>query len=408
MTSNALLKLNELLEQSKMDQKDLAVKLGISNSAISQWTKIPHNRISQMIDIFNINGDTVDILLGNQPLDFHYRTANRQELYKHSVSETIKQRTEFIYEMFVSHYMKECEYNFADLRKNFSSLDISKKESSFEAASIIRKEFKIPELRPITRDFIFNYILEELEVFAYYMPFKEIGLQEGGSDSQSAILFNKGNKYGILLDANRNVASAFFDLIHEVIHILLGNTFEKGDVLESFIDKLVGELVYPKAYLQKLFISPTSTSLRIGKTSEQVISVLTEKYNNDGTWCPRGLAKALVDCDMLTKEANLWKVLHDDFYEFYKTKVKKVSERGNINVNHSSYEEQIKLFSEVIEKNPSHYPVYIGLRRRLVNDEISPEDYADLFLMSVAHARLLKSVWSEKELIEGELGQWNK
>ena len=409
MTKHALSRLSNLLKQSGMSQKDLADRLGIKNSAISQWTKIPHNRISQMTEIFDLTSDDIDILLGNQPLEFHYRTKNRKEFYKHTVSEDVKRRTEFIYEIFVSSYMRECERNFDELRSKLSSFDINKKEDAFIAAEIIREEFNIPRKNPISRDFVIKYILEDLGIRSYFMSFRRIGLhlESTEGDLQSAILFNKENKYGILIDADRNWAPSFFDELHEIIHIMFGDIFERGDQLESFIDKIVGELIYPKAFLKKLFVSPDSTSGRIGKTPDQVIDIFIEKYKNDRIWCPSGLAKALIDYSMLTKDSKIYKALTGEFYDFYKHKAKKVSDIGKIDVDHSSFSKHQKLFAEVIEKDPNFYPVYIDLRKKLVTGEVSPNDYADLFGMKVSEVKVLKSIWAEKQLDDGEMDQWH-
>ena len=408
MVSNALSRLSELLTREGLKPVDLAKHLGINSSAISQWNKIPHNRVTQMIDLLKLTTDDIDILLGNQPLGFHYRTTNRKELYKHTVAEDVKQRTEFIYDIFVRDYMKDSDCNFDELRKKISSLNIAEKESSFRAADLIREEFNIPGLRPISRDFVEKYILEDLGIHSYYMPFKSVGLhlESLKGDLQSAILFSKGKKYGILIDSDRNYASGFFDLLHEVVHIIIGDIFERGNQLESFIDKTVGELVYPKAHLQKLFVSPSSISGRIGKTAQQIIDILIEKYENDRTWCPSGLAKALIDYEMLGEDTDIYRTLTGDFYDFYKEKVTTMSELGEIDIDYSNFEAHKKLFENVIEKNPLQYPVYTGLRERLVEEEISANDYAELFGMKVSEAKMLKSIWAEANLNVGELRQW--
>ncbi|MCK5882737.1 MAG: hypothetical protein KAG61_03545, partial [Bacteriovoracaceae bacterium] len=222
-------------------------------------------------------------------------------------------------------------------------------------------------------------------------------------DLQSAILFNKGKSYGILIDADRNFASGFFDLLHEIVHIIIGDVFEKGDLLESFIDKTVGELVYPKAHLQKLLVSPKSVSGRIGKTSQEIIDILIDKYENDRTWCPSGLAKALIDYEMLTIDTDIYRTLTGDFYRFYKDTVAKMSAVGGIGVDHSDFTKHKDLFENVIEKDPSQYPVYTRLRNKLVDGEISPNDYAELFSMKVSEVKLLKSIWAETNLSVGEL-----
>lgn len=404
-------KLAELLKKLNFKNKDLAEKLNISPSVITKWLsekeKIPHARVSQIADLCGLGADEIDILLGNEPLEFNYRTRNHREFDKCNVSEEVRLRTDFVYEAFVRDYMLKSQFNFEPIRRDFQALNIENEEAYRAGANILRKHFYIPPESPISKSFVNDYIIKQLGVHCYYMSFKSIGMEfHNGNedDKKAAILFNRGESYGILIDADRNVSSAFFDLLHEIYHILIGKSFPRSKSLEKFIDRAVGELIYPEKYLRTFLLNGRNEG-KTGKTSEEIIDIVIEKYNQDRTWSPIGLAKALIDYSIIGKDTKIYEELTQGFYHFYNSHVKTMAEIGKINIDHSSLEGHQKLFIDVIYKDINLYPVYMKLRSKLVSGAINPQTYSKLFSLNLSHVKLLKAIWSEEEIV-GELDRW--
>lgn len=404
-------RLSELLKESKLMSKDLAQRLGVDPSMITKWTKgeekIPHARVAQLVSLFDLGYDDADLLMGIAPLEFYYRTRNNRELEKSDVSEEVRARTNFIYEAFVKDYMEESKLDLTPIREELRVLNIQDKDAYKSAVKILREHFFIPPNGPISRNFVQDYIIEELGINCYYMSFKSIGIDFSNGkeeDKKAAILFARGSQYGVLIDADRNLASAFFDLLHEILHVLIGKTFERNHTLEHFIDKVVGELIYPESFLKGIFCNSENDSA-VHKNSNEVIRMFVEKYSQNRTWSPAGLAKAFVDYGMTETGSQIYLKLTQDFYTYYKEQTKTLSQRRNVNVEHGNFEEHRKLFENVVLKEPDDFPVYINLRSKLISGEIAPQTYSKLFNLSLSHVKVLKSLWGESEII-GELESW--
>ena len=141
--------LKALLKGARLSGKELASMIGVDPSAISKWLtgkeRIPHSRVSQMLDHFEIDQDGLDLLMGRSPLSFHYRTRNHREIDKCEASPEVRERTEFIFETIVSDYMKKSHFDFLKVREQFSSINIQVEESFKMAAKIVRDFFTIVE-----------------------------------------------------------------------------------------------------------------------------------------------------------------------------------------------------------------------------------------------------------------------
>ena len=95
--------LKTLLKEKNEDLTSLGKLLGVTPQAVHSWVKnktIPNKRVLQISEIFNLTDKEFDQLLGNEPLEFCFRTKEGKELNSSEVSDAIKVRAETIYERF--------------------------------------------------------------------------------------------------------------------------------------------------------------------------------------------------------------------------------------------------------------------------------------------------------------------
>ncbi len=391
--------LEELLNEKSLETKDLVNLLEITPQAIQNWkttNNVPSRRISQLADIWDLPSRSIDLLMGTSPLHFEFRTKRGEHYSDADATERMRVRSEKIYERFFENSEQKLKYDFTNLRSC-----ISKSKINFiDIANCIRSEFTIPDYVPFGSDEL-HKLQWRIGVSSFYLPFKQIKLNIVDQDDfdQSAILFSKDNSYSILIDSDRTIDEAHFDRMHEVVHIIFDGLFEQSPEIEDLIDLVVGELIYPKRYLIERYFEGDSSAKPIKNKKLLVSKFLEDTHGLRHILSPRGLARALRDTELTSRNAELFKFLNTEFHEKYRETSVTYSSYGEMDFEFSNRDELLKFYSEVVEKkeNAGFYPLFTKLKRDLVTEKLDVKDLADTFSMKLPDAMLIKALWAKKE-----------
>ncbi|MEQ1722909.1 MAG: hypothetical protein ABL930_07010, partial [Pseudobdellovibrio sp.] len=309
-------------------------------------------------------------------------------------SDYMKARTEIIYERFFNCDEVNPTYNLESLRGKIKS---SKKDFT-KIAQHIREHFEFSSYRPLTYE-ILNDIYDRIKVRTYFLPFSSIKLNTGNDTEQTAILFTKNELHAVLVNSDRTIDEAHFDKIHELLHICFGNIDMDNDSLEKLIDKVCGELIYPKTYIIEKFFDGDANSKPIKE--KQVIS---KKFNleardNMFILSPKGLARAMRDADLATTNSELYKYIYTELHELYRKEAINYSMLGKMDFDFSN-RDQIMNFYKDIEENTfgARYPLFEKLKCDLLSEKLSANDFADTFGLKLSDAMIIKKIWSDRAL----------
>ncbi len=385
----------QILEQKGITQVQLAERLGITPQAIQTWkSRIPGKRVSQLSEHLSLESHEIDILLGNDPLCFEFRTKRGEHIGEVEVTESTKIRSQVLYERLFPSREAEVKYDLTPLQEKISKCG----RDFLQIADCVRKEFTVPDYRPLLADELFG-LYARVGAKAYFMPFKQIGLLNGGgSQDQTAILFSKHGCHTVLLDSDRTVDEAHFDRTHEFIHIIFGKIFDADGELEDLIDRVCGELIYPKKFIVEQFFSndvnskPATNKVRLREVFYQATFGMRHILS------PRGLARAMRDSELTTRNSELYKFLYSEFHEEVRKKAVTYSSYGGMDFDFSDRERMERFYSEIVEKseNAGFYPLFQKIKNDLIEDLISPSDFGEMFKMKLSDAMVLKAIWSKK------------
>jgi hypothetical protein len=390
--------LEELLTRNNQNLSDLSEILAITPQAIQGWksaAKIPTKRASQIVDHFKLGSVEIDQLLGITPLKVEFRTRRGEHLNDINVSESIKVRTQTVFERFFDTDQKKGTYDLSNLCK--AILEV--KDDFFQIAVSIRKEFTIPDYRPLGSDDLFA-LQARIGVKSLYLPFRQIGLktnQIGDDYGQTAVLFNKGDSYSILIDSDRTVDEAHFDKTHEMLHVIFGHIFKQSIELEKQIDQISGELIYPRRFIVEQFFNNDVSSKPV-KNKEFLRSKFYELTRSlRHILSPRGVARAMRDVDLTTRNSELFEFFFSELHAEFREKSVTYSSYGNMNFDFSNREKLQEFYETVVEKieNAGFYPLFSKLKNDLMSGVIQPSDFADTFNLKHSDALILKSSWEE-------------
>jgi len=384
--------LEELLSKKNTKTEELAEKLKVTVQAISQWktgNQIPFKRVGQIAKLFDLDSSEIDRLLGNEPLKISFRTKTAKEFSREKASEQISMRSEVLYERFFSERSLTSQIDFNQLRKKISKLG----DDFLLIAKTIREEFIIPDYAPLTSGDL-QKIQERIGVNIFYMPFNQLRLKGEGEAEQTAMLYNKSNSYSILIDSDRTIDEAYFDSIHEILHLFFPEVFSTET--EALIDKIAGELIYPKRYIVEKYFDGDETSRPI--TNKKGLS--KKFYDETSAWnlilSPRGLARSMRDTGLTSANSELFSFLHSDLNDEFRKKTITYSQYGDMNVDFSSRDALFNFYEKHVGiiGNQRRYPLFERLKEDLLTEKISPSDFADTFNLKLADALVIKAMWS--------------
>ncbi len=399
--------LASLIEKRGESINSLAIKLGVTPQAMNNWrvsNEIPTKRVSQLADMFQLTSREIELLLSLDPLNFEYRTKAGADLSGSRVSEYIRVRTETIYERFFSDNDHDHDrdhdniYDLTNLRKNIEQAG----NNHLAIAKFIRSEFTIPDYRPLG-DINLGSLVGRLKIKAYFLPFNAIGLIKDGDTIQTAILYKKKNKFVILVDSDRMIDEAHFDRLHEMMHIVFDSVHLKLNVneLESLIDRVCGELIYPQNYIIERFFDGDQNSRPIKNKA-----VLAEKFWEDSldqtfALSPKGLAIAIKDCSLANTNTELFKYLVTDLHLEFRKKCISYSKLGDMNFDFSNRVELLKFYNHInSDLKRAKYPLFQKIKNDVLNEYLSVGDFADTFGLKLEDALLIKAVWSNEPSLE--------
>jgi len=390
--------LHSILNEKGMKPSDLASMLEITPQAISGWEKegvIPSRRLSQIASSLSLTSQQVDKLVGIEPLHFSFRTKNGDHVTEDEVSERMKSRSEVTFERF-----------FGDLKKNTYNLEVLKNnikncnDNFVEIADLIRKEFTIRSDSPITNEDSFS-ILEKLNGKAFFLPFKQIKLNVSDEVDQTAVLYCKDGAYSILVDSDRTIDEAHFDKLHEMLHIFFFDIREQNKELEDLIDKICGELVYPKKYIVEKFFGGDENSRPSFDLKKLEENFEHEYRTRKFIISPKGLARAMRDIELTSRNSDLYKFLYSELNEKFKKNAISYSAFGKMDFEFSDRNALIDFYKKYVE-NPHceyTYPLFEKLKSDFLNNFLEPSDFADTFGMKLSDSLVLKAIW-KKEIKE--------
>jgi hypothetical protein len=390
--------LHSILNERGMKPSDLANMLKITPQAISGWEKdgaIPSRRLSQIASSLSLTSQQVDMLVGVEPLHFSFRTKNGDHITEDQVSERMKSRSEVTFERF-----------FGDLKKNTYNLDnlktdIKKCQDNFvEIANLIRTEFTIRSDAPITNEDSYS-ILEKLNAKAFFLPFKQIKLNVNGEIDQTAVLYSKDGAYSILVDSDRTIDEAHFDKLHEMLHIFFFDVRDQNKELEDLIDKICGELVYPKKYIVDKFFGGDENSRPSFDLKKLEENFEHEYRSRKFIISPKGLARAMRDIELTSRNSDLYKFLYSELNEKFKKNAISYSAFGKMDFEFRDRNALIDFYKNFVE-NPHceyTYPLFEKLKSDFLNNYLEASDFADTFGMKLSDSLVLKAIW-KKEIKE--------
>lgn len=395
--SKAFSHLEALLTKNEYSHTRLAEALGITPQAIQSWKSLDHippKRVSQIVDAFALKSTDVDILLGNDPLEICFRTKNGEEITQERVPEEVSVRAETLFERFFHIDETPKTYDLTNLRTKIASV----KDSFMQIADAIRIEFTIPKFKPLDMSGL-STIYDRVRIPAFFLPFKSIDLIGSEEFAQTAILFKKGNYFVILLDSDRNIDEAHFDQLHELIHIF----FEGIDFgldqnsYETLIDKVCGELIYPKEYIVERFFDNDPTSKPITNPDLLRKKFLEDADNYTYAISPKGLGRSMRDTGLATDQTQLYKYLTTQLHDEYRKEAVNYSKLGRMNRDFSNPKAMLEFYKLVEDKaKKTRYPLFEKIKKDVLDDVLGVSDFADTFLMDAADAMYVKAIW-EKE-----------
>lgn len=387
--------LQTILRDKEMKLTDLANMLEITPQAISGWEKegnIPSRRVSQIAAALSLSSQQVDQLLGVEPLHFSFRTKNGNHITEDEVTERMKSRSEVIFERFFGDLKKNL-YDFTDLKNK-----IQKVGNDFtKIADIIREEFIIRSDSPISNEDSIS-ILDKLNAKSFYLPFSQIKLNVENETNQTAVLYCKDGAYSILVDSDRTIDEAHFDKLHEMIHIFFFDIRNQDKSLEDLIDKICGELVYPKQYIVDKFFDGDESSRPSFNFSKLEETFEHEYRLKKFIISPKGLARAMRDCGLTSRNSELYNFLYKNLNDKFKRKAISFSEFGKMNFSFSDRNALINFYKNYVD-NPKcerTYPLFEKLKNDFLTESLQISDFADTFSISLSDALVLKAIWQNE------------
>jgi len=384
--------LRSILTEKGLKLTALADQLEITSQAISGWEKdgvIPTRRVAQIANLLNLSSQQVDRLMGVEPLHFSYRTKNGGHVSENQVSGRMKSRSEIIFDRFFGD-LKKNTYDLKALNCNIGLAG----EDFIKIANLIRKEFVIRGDAPMSDDDSFS-ILSKLNVKAFFMPFNQIKLNVAGEADQTAVLYSRDGSFSILVDSDRTIDEAHFDKLHEMIHIFFFEIRDQSKELEDLIDKICGELVYPKEYIIDTFFDGDETSRPSFNLKKVRLTFEQEYRNRRFIISPRGLARAMRDSELTTRNSDLYVFLYKELNEIFKQDTPSFSKFGRMNFSFQDRNAMIDFYKNHVE-NPqciNTYPLYEKLKSDFLSESLQPSDFADTFGMKLSDAMILKAIW---------------
>lgn len=384
--------LEKILDTKSIEPKELAEKLNITVQNFTAWkfkNQIPRKKVSEISELFSLSSSEIDQLLGKIPMRFCFRTREGGTRTEVDVSDRMKSRIEIVYESFFGHEDVSLKYDLSNLKRLIKNNPTSFKH----VAECIRKEFTIPSYRPISYDNLVG-IQDRISLSAFYLPFKAIGLNIEGESDQTAVLFAKDGISSILVDSDRTVDEAHFDKLHEIVHVFIEGVIPDSPETEKFIDKVCGELVYPEEYIVNKFFQNDPASKPIKNQEFLKETFFAEASNLSSVISPKGLARAMRDCGLATEKSELFKFLFVDLHEEYRKQVVTYSQIGEMDIDFRNRDELLKFYRDhVPNKGILRYPLFEKIKKDLMEDVISSNDFASIFGLKLSDAIIIKAVW---------------
>ena len=385
--------LEECMAKTGLSVTDLSQKLGVSNQAIANWKSskvIPSKRAFEIAEALNLDNNSLDRLLGVPPLTCKFRTKSGQEFTDQEVSSSVKARAELIYERFFKGSESEARIDIQPLKEKIRDCG-----TDFSCiAKEIRKFFEFQSYEPINKRTV-DSLSEQMGAQNFYLPFSSLKLLDNGCNEQTAVLYTHKGVHSILINSDRTIDEAYFDQIHELIHIFLEGIFEDNKKTEDLIDKIAGELIYPRSYLIRIFFDNDENSRPI-KNKEK----LKQKFCHEMKalhWIisPRGIARAMRDSGLTSGQSELYKFFNSTLHSWYREHNSiTYSELGEMDFDFSNRKALLN-FYEFIRSKTAHfrYPLFEKLQDDLISDIISPYDFADTFGLNWSDGIIVKSIW---------------
>lgn len=377
----------QLIERNFGTKTALAEVLGISISSINDWITrgtIPQNRLGTLFDLLKIHTEEDKDRLFNIPsIEICYRASKAGQ--EKAINPEIKQRANWIAKIFLAiHNNKPTSDLLNTLRQ-----ELKGKTDTIEIAQIIRKHFALSDQSPFVIDEKY-YFLQNCGVNRFYLPFRYIGLTpKEGEVTPLAFTAHKNGEFFVLCDSDRSFDEMNFDSTHELIHILTGNMNEDDLSIEKWVDSIVEELIYPKAFLEKEF--PFLKQDKTIKIKDFNVNKLKNLFDNCLSMSPRGFARALASYDYINKDLEVYSWLHDKLQEDWRRPTG--SKIGKMNFDFSDYEKLQEFYANVVDNDARTYPLFNDLRDALIQNRMSPRTFGEIFSLDAGEVDELRKAW---------------
>lgn len=386
--------IKQLIKSKYATQAAFAEKLGITPPSFSEWLEkghIPQSRLDSFFEALEVTSqEEIEKIFNIPPFQICYRTSKVTQ--EKEIDDSIRQRASMIGKVFLAIGNKKPESELLlSIRNSLKEIT-----DPYEAARKIREHFDVNEKTPfVINSSPITYILRNCHINVLCLPFSSLGVNSKGGVNPLAFTAVKNNQYFVLCDSNRTLDENAFDSTHELVHILTGKLHENDRTLETFIDRVAEELVYPKAFLEREF--PFIVDKKILKQDDFNITKLESLFGNYSTMSPRGLAKTLVNLGHIKKNLDVYSWLHDEYHDdFCKRFGFTATSIGKMNFDFSDSYAFEEFMNRFVEADPFRYPLFVDLKKALVEDRITHRAFADLFLMDSGDVDELRLKWKQE------------
>lgn len=163
------------------------------------------------------------------------------------------------------------------------------------------------------------------------------------------------------------------------------------------IDKICGELIYPRNYIIEKFFNGDPSSKPITNKERLGTTFWNEMLSQTYALSPKGLAKAMRDTDLTTVNSELYKYLSTELHEKFRKSCINYSTYGHMNINFSDVQAVLDFYKYIeVEIRKTRYPLFQKIKKDLLSNELSSADFADTFAMKLEDAHLIKAIWSQQ------------
>lgn len=377
-------------------QTEFAESLDIKQGSVADWFsrgRIPAAKLQDVFDKLDITTeDDVETALNIPKVEVCFRA--KKDIPDSEVSPEVKAKVKKFSKIFFG--LKKREKSTEEILK--IRKDIGENRNVDVVANIIRAHLDLTNKSPLNLQSVM-YILEKFGIYFYFIPFESFSFCDSSKFKTRALTAKRENQYLVLCDSSRTWDEAFFDFIHELVHIFTGIVSLSSDEIEDFIDKVTEELIYPKEFLLREFPFIANPEVRI--TDKLFIDHnFYEIIDNHEFMAPRGIAKRLESMGVLkgrTKVRDwMFELEHSRFLKFNGSSI---SSSGKMDIDFSDTEEFENFIENYVLSDYKKYLLFYELIQGLCQNQITIRAFSEIFGLDAGEVDELRLKWRNHPVI---------